>query len=74
MLEGNLAAPGALPTLSDRLELIGTKGSALFEANTVRLNGRREESIELDLAAGYGDSYAAAIAHFAAALFVRRRI
>ena len=68
MLEGNLAAPGALPTPSDRLELMGTKGSALFEGNTVRLNGRREESIELDLAAGYGDSYAAAIAHFAAAL------
>ena len=68
MLEGNLAAPGTLPTPSDRLELIGTKGSALFEGTTVRLSGRREESIELDLAAGYGDSYAAAIAHFAAAL------
>lgn len=68
VLEGNLAAPGALPTPSDRLELIGTEGSALFEGNTVRLQGAREESIELDLAAGYGDSYAAAIAHFAAAL------
>jgi predicted dehydrogenase len=68
MLEGNLAVSGALPTPSDRLELIGTKGSALFEGNTVRLRGEREESIELDLTAGYGDSYAAAIAHFAAAL------
>lgn len=68
MLEGNLSAPGALPTPSDRLELIGTDGSALFEDNTVRLRGARAESIALDLAAGYGDSYAAAIAHFAAAL------
>lgn len=68
MLEGNLSVPGALPTPSDRLELIGTGGSALFEESTVRLRGGCEESIELDLTAGYGDSYAAAIAHFAAAL------
>ena len=65
--------PGELPTPSDRLELIGTKGSALFEGNAVRLRGEREESIELDLAAGYGDSYAAAIAHFAAALIAGDR-
>ena len=68
VLDGNLATPGALPTPSDRLELIGTKGCALFEANVLRLSGEREESIELDLVAGYGDSYAAAIAHFASAL------
>ena len=68
LLEGNLSVPGVLPTPSDRLELIGTKGSALFEGNTLRLQGKRQESIELDLTAGYGDSYAASIAHFAAAL------
>ena len=32
------------------------------------MRGEREESIELDLVTGYGDSYAAAIAHFASAL------
>lgn len=68
VLEGNLAAPGELPTPSDRLELVGTKGSALFEGNAVRMRGEREESIELDLVAGYGDSYAASISHFASAL------
>jgi len=67
-LEGNLAAPGTPPTPTDRLELTGTRGIALFEGNTVRLRNSHDESIELDLAAGYGDSYAAAIAHFAAAL------
>ncbi len=68
VIDGNLSTPGALATPADRLELIGTQGAALFEGDTVRLQGRRDELIKLDLAAGYGDSYAAAIAHFAAAL------
>ena len=68
LLDGNLATPGAPPTPSDRLELVGTKGTALFEKSTLQLRGEREETVEFDLVAGYGDSYAAAIAHFAAAL------
>jgi len=68
LLDGNLVTPGAPPIPSDRLELVGTKGTALFEDNTVRLQGEHQESITLDLVAGYGDSYAAAIAHFAACL------
>jgi len=67
-LDGNYVAPGAAPTPSDRFELTGTRGVALFEGNTVRMRGARDESITLDLAAGYGDSYAASIAHFADAL------
>ena len=68
LLDGNLATPGAPPTPSDRLELVGTKGTALFENSTLQLRGKREETVEFDLVAGYGDSYAAAIAHFATAL------
>jgi len=40
----------------------------LFEENVLQLKSARVESITLDLAAGYKDSYAGAIAHFAAAL------
>ena len=68
LLESSLVVPGAPPTPSDRLEITGTEGSVLFEGNMLRLQGARNESITLDLASGYGDSYAAAIAHFAAAL------
>ena len=68
LLDGNLATPGAPPTPSDRLELVGTRGTALFENSTLQLRGEREETVEFDLVAGYGDSYAAAIAHFATAL------
>ena len=63
LLDGNLATPGAPPTPSDRLELVGTRGAALFENSTLQLRGEREETVEFDLVAGYGDSYAAAIAH-----------
>lgn len=67
-LDGNYVAPGAPSTPADRFELTGTRGIALFEGSTVRLRGTRDESIALDLDAGYGDSYAAAIAHFVASL------
>ena len=68
LLDGSLVALGAPPTLADRLGIIGTKGSALFEGNVLQLKAARDESITFDLAAGYNDSYAGAIAHFAAAL------
>ena len=68
LLESSLVVPGAPPTPSDRLEITGTKGTVLLEGNMLRLHGARDESVTLDLATGYGDSYAAAIAHFAAAL------
>lgn len=68
LLDSSLVVPGAPPTPSDRLELIGTQGTVLLEGNVLRLNGKRNESMTFDLVAGYGDSYAAAIAHFAAAL------
>jgi len=68
LLESSLVVPGAPPTPSDRFEMTGTRGTVLLEGNALRLLGQRDESITLDLATGYGDSYAAAIAHFAAAL------
>jgi predicted dehydrogenase len=68
VLEGNHAVPGARATMMDRFELVGTLGTAVFEGNVVQLQGKRNESLTLDLASGYEDSYAAAIAHFAEAL------
>lgn len=68
LLDSSLVVLGTPPTPTDRLEMVGTKGTVLLEGNILRLQGHRDESITLDLATGYGDSYAAAIAHFAAAL------
>jgi len=67
-LDGSYACPGAPPTPADRLEIVGTRGVAVFEGNVVRLHGGRSEAIEVDLVKGYGDSYAAAIAHFVESL------
>lgn len=67
-LDGCYLAAGATPTPSDRMELIGTRGTALFEGTNVRLDGERSETVDVDLVTGYGDSYAAAIEHFATAL------
>ena len=46
LLDGNLATAGAPPTPSDRLELVGTKGSALFENNSAlaRLSEKKRSS------------------------------
>jgi predicted dehydrogenase len=46
----------------------GTRGVARLKEGTLSLRGDWQESIAVDLAAGYGDSYAATIAHFASAL------
>jgi D-apiose dehydrogenase len=67
-LDGSFVVPGASPTPTDRLELIGARGTAQFDGETVRLAGARQEANRIDTVAGYGDSYAAVIAHFAAAL------
>jgi predicted dehydrogenase len=68
MLDGNCSVPGASPTVSDRLEITGSRGSIVFEGNTATLSGAHERSRSFDLVAGYPDSYAAAIAHFAESL------
>jgi predicted dehydrogenase len=67
-LDGSYVCPDAPPTPADRLEIVGTRGVAVFEGSVVRLRGARSEAIEVDLVEGYGDSYAASIAHFVESL------
>ncbi|HVL56241.1 MAG TPA: Gfo/Idh/MocA family oxidoreductase [Burkholderiaceae bacterium] len=68
VLDGSYVAPGAPATPSDRLELLGTHGCARLQGDTLRIDGSRAANERFDLDAGYGASYAAAIAHFADAL------
>jgi predicted dehydrogenase len=67
-LEGNFSVPGAPPVPIDRVEITGTEGVLTLDGDTVRVAGRHSRAETFDLAAGYADSYAAAIAHFASAL------
>lgn len=68
LLEGSYVTAGEPPVASDRVELRGTKGVARLDASVLTLQGARDETVALDLLAGYADSYAAAIAHFVSAL------
>lgn len=67
-VSGNFCAAGFPPLPSDRLELIGDKASIIFEGNVLRLLGESVETITLDLAQAYQQSYDNAIAHFVKAL------
>ena len=67
-LEGDFTVPDAPERTTDRLEIVGSAGALSLEENVVAVRGAHPRTATFDLAAGYGDSYAAAIAHFADAL------
>jgi predicted dehydrogenase len=49
---------------SDRLELIGSSGSVVLDAEGLRLLGSSPERVEVDLGAAYQQAFDDAIAHF----------
>ncbi len=61
---GNFSAPGYPPLPTDRLELIGSRASVLFDGYSVTLSGAEEANVAIDLDAAYQASYDNAIAHF----------
>jgi predicted dehydrogenase len=65
---GNFSAAGFPPLPSDRLVLIGDKGSIIFKGNELRLFGEIEKTVSLNLEQAYQKSYDSAIAHFVQAL------
>ena len=70
-LDGNVSVPGAPLTVADRLEITGTQGTIKLEGAEVVLNGTRAVRETFDLEAGYADSYAAALRHFAECIVSR---
>ena len=68
MLDGNASVPGLAPTVADRLEITGSRGTIKFEGSEAVLAGTQCVCESFDLAAVYADSYAAALRHFAACL------
>jgi predicted dehydrogenase len=63
-VSGTMAAPGFPATQPDRLEIIGTKASATFADNQIRLLGRAPRFETYDGAAGYQASFDGVITHF----------
>jgi D-apiose dehydrogenase len=61
---GTMAAPGYPPRGPDRLEIVGTKASAMFEDNELSLLGPNPRRVRYDSDAGYQASFDGVIAHF----------
>jgi len=65
---GTMAAPGYPPRGPDRLELIGSKASAVYALNELHLLGPKPRSERYDADLGYQASFDGVIAHFVACL------
>jgi len=63
-LIGDMAAPGFSPRTDDRLELVGSRASAVFDRSLLTLMGAVEQSEQFDFHAGYQASFDAVISHF----------
>lgn len=63
-LVGDFMAHGYSPQQADSLEIFGTAGAIFLHRDRLRLVGRDEEDLSLDLTADYKASYRDAIAHF----------
>ena len=64
VVTGTMAAPGYPPRAPDRLEIIGTKASAVFADSELCLLGPRPRSQRYDHDRGYQASFDGVIAHF----------
>ncbi len=61
---GTMAAPGYPPRVPDRLEIVGSKASAIFENSELRLLGPNPRRQAYDNDQGYQASFDNVIAHF----------
>ena len=61
---GNIAVPGYPPRVPDRLEIVGSRASAVFDDDTLELLGPTPRRQAYDRDAGYQASFDAVIAHF----------
>ena len=68
VVAGNMAAPGVLAQIEDRLELIGSIGRIVLRGNRLELSGAQSDAIEYDLEAAYQAAFDGAVRHFVDAL------
>jgi predicted dehydrogenase len=65
VMDGNASAPGYPSLPMDRLEIMGTRGSLLFERDTLSLVGSGEAPVVFDLAKNYQACFTRAVQEFA---------
>ncbi|HWA14734.1 MAG TPA: Gfo/Idh/MocA family oxidoreductase [Burkholderiales bacterium] len=64
VMDGNTSAPGYPPLPMDRLEVMGTRGSLVFERDTLSLVGSNEPPVVFDLAKNYQACFTRAVQEF----------
>jgi predicted dehydrogenase len=64
VLDGNISAPGYGPLPTDRLEIMGTRGTLLFDRDRLTLAGSDEPPVVFDLVKNYQACFSGAVAEF----------
>ena len=64
VVAGSFVAPGFGTAVSDRLEIIGTHASVIFDAAGIELRGATTTRVAVDMQAAYQACFDAGIAHF----------
>ncbi len=64
VLDGNISAPGCGPLPTDRVEIMGTHGTLIFDRDRLYMAGSTEAPVVFDLAKNYQICFSAAVRDF----------
>jgi D-apiose dehydrogenase len=68
VLDGNISAPGYGPLPVDRVEIMGTRGTLVFDRDRLYMAGSSEAPVIFDLAKNYQVCFSTAVRDFAAGI------
>ncbi len=64
IMDGNISAPGYGPMPADRLEIMGTNGTLIFDRDRLFMSGSEEPPVVFDLAKNYQACFTSAVREF----------
>jgi D-apiose dehydrogenase len=64
VLDGNISAPGYGPLPTDRVEIMGTRGTLVFDRDRLAMAGSNEAPVVFDLAKNYQICFSSAVREF----------
>jgi predicted dehydrogenase len=68
VLDGNISAPGYGPLPTDRFEIIGTRGTLVFDRDRLTMAGSNDAPVVFDLAKNYQICFSSAVREFVGGL------
>ena len=68
VMDGNISAPGYGPMPADRLEIMGTKGTLIYDRDRLYLADSNEPPVVFDLAKNYQACFSSAVREFVTGL------